>query len=79
MEYDAKFVKCPYYVENNSKHQIATNQTRCAGVDDVDIICLFFKDRDSQLRHKIAFCYSIDGYHKCPVAKELDKRWDEKT
>lgn len=79
MEYDAKFVKCPYYVENNSKHQIVTNQIRCAGVDAVDIICLMFKGKERQLEHKRAFCYSINGYHNCPVAKVLDKMWDEKT
>lgn len=78
MEYDAKYVKCPYYIANNSKHQMCTHQIRCEGVNAVGTVCLLFKSREGQLDHKKAFCYSIKGYHRCPVAQVLDERWADK-
>ena len=79
MEYDAKLVKCPYYIENNSKYQNVTHQIRCEGVDSVGKICLFFRSEAKKKAHRQAFCYSIKEYHQCPVAKVLDERWENNT
>lgn len=78
MEYDAKIIKCPYYIENNSKYQEITHQIRCEGVEHVGQICLLFNSAAKRRAHKREFCYSTKDYHKCPVASELDKRWEEK-
>lgn len=78
MEYDSERVKCPYYIENNSKYQRATNQIRCEGCDTVNVICMMFKNKRTQLSHKRTFCYSLDNYHSCPVCKVLDERWANK-
>lgn len=76
MEFDAKYVKCPYYIENNSEYQIKQNQIRCEGVESIGTICLVFDNRKDHIIHKRRYCYDIEGYHDCPICKLLDDKWE---
>ena len=74
-QYDSKWVKCPYYIENSNTYQIKLNQIRCEGVNDETTTSLSFGSKAQVKRYKESHCYSIEGCKRCRIHRMLDEKW----
>lgn len=77
--FDTKYVKCPYFIENNNTYQDKIHQIRCEGVSDDNKISLVFPSLKNEQAYKIRYCYSIKGCHKCLIHTMLDGKWGEEN
>ncbi len=75
MEYDAKYVVCPYYIGNTNTYMTKLNQIRCEGVAKDSVISLSFETKAEEQEYRERFCHDIHGYHKCLICKALNRKW----
>lgn len=75
MEYDAKYVKCPYYIGNTNSYMAKLNQIRCEGVVDDSVVSLSFETKAQEYAYRRKHCFDIHGYHNCLICKALDRKW----
>ena len=70
-EFEAKFVKCPFY------HRCDSNRIVCEGLSQRNTINLVYELPEERLRYMQEKCYSIEGSRKCAIYGLLDRKWAE--
>lgn len=75
MEYDAKYVKCPYYIGSTHTYMQKLNQIRCEGVAKDSVLSLSFETKAQEQTYRERFCNNIHGYHNCLICKALNRKW----
>lgn len=75
MEYDAKYVKCPYYIGNTNTYMMKLNQIRCEGIVKDSVVSLSFETKAQEQAYREMYCHSIQGYHNCLICKTLNRKW----
>lgn len=75
MEYDAQYVKCPYYIGNTNTYMTKLNQIRCEGIEKDSSISLSFETKAQEQAYREKFCHDIQGYHNCLICKALNRKW----
>lgn len=76
-EFDDKYVKCPYYLSNNTEEQRKREQIRCEGVSGDNSISLEFGSAIHRKVYKEKHCYSVTGCCMCLIHKMLDRKYGE--
>lgn len=76
-EFDAKYVKCPYYIEGNHTYQLKMNQIRCEGIIKNTTISLIFDTKQKEKEHRERYCYQVQECNKCPIHQMLDRKYGE--
>lgn len=59
--YYAKFVKCPYY------HEDDTFSIMCEGARRTSVIRQTFKSKKEKMNWQNKYCNEMQGYKNCPV------------
>ena len=75
MEYESKYVKCPYYISSTHTYMTKANLIRCEGVADGCVTSLSFETKEAENEYRMKHCNNIQGYHKCLICKALDRKW----
>lgn len=71
MDYEAKYVVCPYY------RRLQPNRICCEGVEPRNTVNLVFEDTFGNIRYKAAYCNNMDNYKKCRICRMLDAKYEE--
>ena len=68
--WEAKFVKCPFYRNHGS------NKIACEGLAKGNTINLVYENQADRSKYMHDHCYSIDGFHTCPIYQLLERQYE---
>lgn len=64
------WVVCPYYQGYGKKSLLCEWLVKGCGVS------IRFPDEDAREHYQKQLCCSLEAYHRCPVARMMDKRYE---
>lgn len=70
VSYYSKFVKCPYYHEDDTK------SIMCEGVVRTSVIRQSFRSKSEKLEWQRKYCNVINEYEKCPIFCVACKKYE---
>ena len=66
----SKYAQCPFYKSQERWMVI------CEGTDEENTIHLCFADEGKAYDYRSRFCYDLEGYGSCMIARMLGKKYE---